>query len=421
MPSSSKDGAGTPRTCSSKNARTHRVITSHMRRPSMLAWPMRPTDQRRSDSSRQSMNVRCSAPRICAQYPGRAVATRCSHADRCSAAVLLAPFHRREHLLTHGLRGGLHHLRMLGEHEERGLVDGAALGFTPQHAVQVDARPNPGVRLRGDHGSSATEGVSEHAHLLGVDPGTEPLEPHIGARYLIERRTQVVGLHVDDVTTLADVHRVRSLGHGERAGDGCVPEPAPSAVAEVRGRDHLVRVLQADDDVSVARELLERCSVEVRWPSSGREEHERMARVSPGANGARSTECVTMLRLGTPQSTPCSHHPCGRYGAACPMVARSAGYQMVAVNSSRRAAPACVRVHTRTIDPVDGAPPDCERPRGPRQLHRRVTLRGSRARRPREDWQPGTRIDESRHRESSQLTGSPGSPRAHETRQRRTP
>jgi hypothetical protein len=32
-----------------------------------------------------------------------------------------------------------------------------------------------------------------------------------------------------------------------------------------------------------------------------------------------------------------------------------------------------------------------------------------------------TRIDESRHRESSQLTGSPGSPRAHETRQRRTP
>ncbi len=34
---------------------------------------------------------------------------------------------------------------------------------------------------------------------------------------------------------------------------------------------------------------------------------------------------------------------------------------------------------------------------------------------------PGTRIDESRHRESSQLTGSPGSPRAHETRQRRTP
>jgi hypothetical protein len=35
--------------------------------------------------------------------------------------------------------------------------------------------------------------------------------------------------------------------------------------------------------------------------------------------------------------------------------------------------------------------------------------------------QPCTRIDESRHRESSQLTGSPGSPRAHETRQRRTP
>jgi hypothetical protein len=31
------------------------------------------------------------------------------------------------------------------------------------------------------------------------------------------------------------------------------------------------------------------------------------------------------------------------------------------------------------------------------------------------------RIDESRQRESSQLTGSPGSPRAHETRQRRTP
>lgn len=30
-------------------------------------------------------------------------------------------------------------------------------------------------------------------------------------------------------------------------------------------------------------------------------------------------------------------------------------------------------------------------------------------------------IDESRHRESSQLTGSPGSPGAHETRQRRTP
>jgi hypothetical protein len=37
------------------------------------------------------------------------------------------------------------------------------------------------------------------------------------------------------------------------------------------------------------------------------------------------------------------------------------------------------------------------------------------------EGKPGTRIDESRHRESSQLTGSPGSPRAHETRQRRTP
>ena len=30
-------------------------------------------------------------------------------------------------------------------------------------------------------------------------------------------------------------------------------------------------------------------------------------------------------------------------------------------------------------------------------------------------------IDESRHRESSQLTGSPANARAHETRQRRTP
>ena len=37
------------------------------------------------------------------------------------------------------------------------------------------------------------------------------------------------------------------------------------------------------------------------------------------------------------------------------------------------------------------------------------------------DGNPQARIDESRHRESSQLTGSPGSPRAHETRQRRTP
>jgi hypothetical protein len=46
----------------------------------------------------------------------------------------------------------------------------------------------------------------------------------------------------------------------------------------------------------------------------------------------------------------------------------------------------------------------------------RILRRKAEARRVRD-----VRIDESRHRESSQLTGSPGSPRAHETRPRRTP
>ena len=180
------------------------------------------------------MNVRCSDPTIWTQVPGRPDSTRRCHAARCSDAVLLAPLHRREHLLLDRDRAGLDHLGVLREDQQTRSVDGGAVGLPPHPAVQVGAGRDARVDATRDRRRRAAEGVAERTDALVIDPSAEKAGVVVEASELIEREPEVVGLGVDDRAALADVLVVRTLRDGERSGDRGLPEPMAPAVGEDR-------------------------------------------------------------------------------------------------------------------------------------------------------------------------------------------
>ena len=179
-----------PATCSSNSASRHRVVASHIRRPSIVACPMRPIDHRRSGSSLQSMNVRCSDPAIWTQVPGRPESTRRCHAWRCRArscshhstdenifcsteiaqgcVISGCSAKIKRHGRSTAARSGSRHI------PPSRLAQATILGSVPTH----------------DRGRRAAEGVAECTDSPVIDPSTERAGVVVEARRADRARTE---------------------------------------------------------------------------------------------------------------------------------------------------------------------------------------------------------------------------------------